>query len=305
MNNALRTKINNLMLKNPVMVASGTFGYGEEFHDMYDISRLGAVITKGISLKPREGNPMPRTVETSSGMLNSIGLANVGIGAFLDEKLPFLSSMGATIIVNIFGSVMDEYGELAGRLDGARDVSAVEINISCPNVKAGGLQFGSDVKSASKVTKMVRDEFSRSVIVKLSPQLPGIVEIAKAVQGAGADALTIINAVPGMAIDIASRRPVLGNISGGLSGPAIRPIAIKCVYDVAGAVKIPIIGCGGIMDAEDALEFIMAGATAIQVGTANFVNPMAALEIIDGLRDYCGANKLSSIKEIVGAARLS
>lgn len=287
------------------MVASGTFGYGEEFHDMYDISRLGAVITKGISLKPREGNPMPRTVETSSGMLNSIGLANVGIGAFLDEKLPFLSSMGATIIVNIFGSVMDEYGELAGRLDGARDVSAVEINISCPNVKAGGLQFGSDVKSASKVTKMVRDEFSRSVIVKLSPQLPGIVEIAKAVQGAGADALTIINAVPGMAIDIASRRPVLGNISGGLSGPAIRPIAIKCVYDVAGAVKIPIIGCGGIMNVEDALEFIMAGATAIQVGTANFVNPMAALEIIDGLRDYCGANKLSSIKEIVGAARLS
>lgn len=303
MKSPLSIKIGSMQLKNPVMVASGTFGYGEEFHDMYDISRLGAVITKGISLKPCEGNPMPRTVETSSGMLNSIGLANVGIEAFLGEKLPFLSSAGATIIVNIFGSAMDEYGELAGRLDGARDVSAVEINISCPNVKAGGLQFGSDVKSASKVTKMVRDEFSRSVIVKLSPQLPGIVEIAKAAQGAGADALTIINAVPGMAIDIASRRPVLGNISGGLSGPAIRPIAIKCVYDVAGAVKIPIVGCGGIMNAEDALEFIMAGATAIQVGTANFVNPMAALEIIDGLGDYCKVHNLPLIQEIVGVAR--
>ncbi|MBT3181059.1 MAG: dihydroorotate dehydrogenase [Deltaproteobacteria bacterium] len=304
MTSMLMTKIGSLELKNPVMVASGTYGYGEEFDDMYDISKLGAVVTKGVSLKPREGNPMPRVIEVASGMLNAIGLANVGIDNFLSEKLPFLVSRNATVIVNIFGSTIDEYSELAKLLDDHDGVSAVEVNISCPNVKAGGVQFGTDPKVAAKITKLVKKAFSKTVIVKLSPQVSDICAIAKAVEDAGADALSLINTIPAMAIDVDSRKPVLANITGGMSGPAVKPVALKLVYDVARSVRIPVVGLGGIMTTDDALEFLLAGASAVQIGTANFVNPKVALDVISGMDSYCRKLNLSSVQEVVGALEI-
>ncbi len=298
----LTTVIGSLTLKNPVMVASGTFGYGEEFqNDLYDISQLGAVVTKGISLEPRAGNPMPRVVETASGMLNAIGLPGVGVEAFVSEKLPLLRAARATVIVNIFGPDVDAYRGVAERLAGVDGVAAIEVNISCPNVKSGGIQFGVDPQAAAKVTQAVREVFPGSLIVKLSPQCSDIPGMARAVVDAGADALSLINTIPAMAIDPITRRPQLSNVVGGLSGPAIKPIALRMVREAAGAVPVPIIGMGGIMDALDAVEFLLAGATAVQVGTANFVRPMAALEIIEGLQRYGDEQGVARIADLIGA----
>ena len=294
----LKVNIGKLELKNPVMVASGTFGYGEEFAELYDISKLGAVVTKGISLKPREGNPMPRIIETPSGLINAIGLANVGVETFLKEKMPFLRKAQATVVVNIFGESIEEYMAIALKLEGAMGVSALEINISCPNVAAGGSCFGTDPKLAQQVTEAVRKVSSFPLIVKLSPQVTSIVEIAKAVESVGADAVSLINTIPAMAIDMKTRRPVLANITGGLSGPAVKPIALKMVWDVSHSVSIPVIGMGGISDAKDAIEFLIAGAKAIQVGSANFVKPAAALDIISGIRSYLIEENFDGINRI-------
>ncbi len=298
----LKVKIGSLTLKNPVITASGTFGYGEEFHEsFYDIAKLGAVVTKGISLKPRAGNEMPRVIETASGMLNAIGLANVGLDAFLSDKLPYLARTGAVVIANILGSTVEEYAEVARRLDSAEGVMALEQNISCPNVKCGGLQFGIDPESAAVAVRAVRKAFSRTLIVKLSPQASSIPAMARACEEAGADAISLINTIPAMAIDVRTKKPVLANVTGGLSGPAIKPVALRMVYEAAGAVKIPIIGIGGIMNAADAVEFMLAGASAIQIGTANFVRPMAAMEIIEGIEVYCRENSISRVGELTGA----
>lgn len=298
----LETKIGALVLKNPVMVASGTFAYGEEFHgEIYDISRLGAVVAKGVSLEARAGNPMPRTVETASGMLNAIGLANVGVDAFIAEKVPFLVQAGAVVVANIFGRAPEEYAEVAKRLSPVAGVRAVEINISCPNVKAGGVQFGTDPALAAEVVRAVRAAFPRTLIVKLSPQCADIPAMARALAGAGADALSLINTIPAMAIDARTRRPLLANVTGGLSGPAIKPVALRMVHEAARAVDLPIIGIGGIMSATDAVEFLLAGASAIQVGTANFIRPRAAMEIIEGLSDYCREQGVAAVRDVVGA----
>jgi dihydroorotate dehydrogenase (NAD+) catalytic subunit len=296
----LKIKIGRLEMKNPVMAASGTFGYGEEFSELYDISKLGAVVSKGVSLKPRLGNPMPRVYETASGMLNAIGLENVGVEVFLKEKLPFLRKVQANVVVNIFGESIEEYVAVALRLEGAVGVSALELNISCPNVAQGGMVFGTNPKSASQVTQAVRKVTSLPLIVKLSPQVPDITEIARAVTDAGADCLSVINTIPGMAIDIKTAKPRLANVTGGLSGPAIKPIALKLVWDVARSVKIPVIGAGGIVTAEDAIEFMLAGATAVQVGTSNFIKPMCAIEIVNGIRSYLIEEKIPDVSKIIG-----
>jgi dihydroorotate dehydrogenase (NAD+) catalytic subunit len=300
----LRTKLGPLALKNPVMTASGTFGYGREYEPLTDLNLLGAVVVKGLSLKPRGGNPPPRTVETPCGMLNSIGLANIGTEAFVEEKLPWLKRLDTAIIVNIYGESFDEYGELAKRLKDVHGVSAIEVNISCPNVDSGGMAFGTDPYASAKVTERVLKNTDKPVIVKLSPNVTDIRLVAKEVEGAGADALSLINTLTGMAIDIESRRPVLANISGGLSGPAIRPIALHMIYQVVKTVEIPVIGVGGIMSYRDALEFLIAGATAIQVGTANFVNPRATIEIIEGIRRYCIEKGITEIGELIGSLEI-
>jgi dihydroorotate dehydrogenase (NAD+) catalytic subunit len=296
----LKINIGKLELKNPVMVASGTFGYGEEFAELYDISKLGAVVTKGISLKPRAGNPMPRVIETSSGMINAIGLANVGVEAFLREKLTFLRKSQATVIVNIFGESIEEYVALALKLEGMMGISALELNISCPNVAAGGACFGTDIKLAESVTTAVRKVSSFPLIVKLSPQVTDIVSLAKAVVSAGADALSLINTIPAMVIGLTNQRPAVANITGGLSGPAIKPIALRMVWEVARAVNVPIIGVGGIMSASDAIEFFLAGACAIQVGTANFKMPNIALDILSGIRSYLIEHQLNDVRHLIG-----
>lgn len=302
----IAVNIGALKLKNPVMVASGTFGYGEEFHEsFYDIGKLGAVVTKGISLEPRTGNPMPRVIETASGMLNAIGLANVGLEAFLSEKLPFLVSAQATVVVNVLGNTGDEYAQVAGALNDAEGVSAIELNISCPNVRVGGLQFGVDPGAAAEVVAAARKVFSRTLIVKLSPQASSIPAMAKAVEDAGADAVSLINTIPAMAIDAKRRRPVLANVTGGLSGPAIKPVALRMVYEASRAVKIPVIGMGGIMNATDAIEFLIAGASALQIGTANFVSPMAAMEIIEGIERWCADEGVASCCDIIGALKMN
>lgn len=298
----LTTAIGSLELKNPVLVASGTFGYGEEFHDeLYDIARLGAIVTKGISLASRKGNPMPRVVETASGMLNAIGLANVGVDCFLAEKLPFLVTAGATVIVNCFGSTVEEYAEVARRLDAADGVAAIELNISCPNVSAGGVQFGTNPRLAAEVTRAVREATALPLWVKLSPQVADIAAMAAAVVEGGADAISLINTIPAMVIDAQARRPVLANITGGLSGPAIKPVALRAVYEVARAIDRPIVGMGGIMCARDAVEFLLAGATAVQIGTANFVQPTTAIDVVDGLSSYCQNHGIAAVRELTGA----
>ena len=299
----LTTKIGPLSLQNPVIAASGTVGYGLELEPLVDLNRLGALVVKGLSLKPMAGNPPPRIVETPGGMLNAIGLANVGLQAFLKDKLPRLRKFTSPIIVNIYGHHTEEYGELASELRGVEGVAALEVNISCPNVECGGMAFGVDPAASAQVTETVVKNTDKPVIVKLSPNVTDIKTIAKAVEAAGASALSLINPLTGMAIDIESRKPKLANIVGGLSGPAIKPIALYMVYQVARTVKIPIIGMGGIMDHRDAIEFLMVGARAVEIGTANFVNPRATLEVIEGIRTYCAENGIQRIGEIVGSLR--
>jgi dihydroorotate dehydrogenase (NAD+) catalytic subunit len=296
----LRVTIGDVELENPVMTASGTFGYAKEFEDLVDLNRLGAVIVKGLSIQPTEGNPPPRTIETPCGMLNAIGLENVGIDAFIEHKLPFLKTLKPPIFVNIYGKKEEEYAELAARIDHLDAIAGIEVNISCPNVKAGGQAFGVDPKAASRVVEAVRKKTRKLVIVKLSPNVTDIRAIARCVEDAGADVLSLINTITGMAIDVEARRPVLANITGGLSGPAIKPVALRMVWQVAQAATIPIIGVGGIMKARDALEFIIAGASAVQVGTANFVNPRATTDILDGLEEFMCENGISKITELVG-----
>lgn len=284
--------------ENPVWVASGTFGYGEEYAEIYDVSKLGAIVTKSVTLEPRQGHPPPRVVETPSGMLNAIGLQNVGVDAFIKEKLPYLRKLNTRVIVNIAGSNINEYVEVTKRLERKRGIDALEVNISCPNVKMGGIEIGADSRLAMKTIRSVKRVSSHPVIAKLSPNVTDITEIAKAVEDAGADAVSLINTLVGMVIDVRTRKPALSNGRGGLSGPAIRPVAVAMVYKVAKAVDIPVIGIGGITNTDDALQFFLAGAKAVQVGTANFINPKAPLEIISGLRQYCRENRLGNVSRI-------
>ncbi|NQU14694.1 MAG: dihydroorotate dehydrogenase [Desulfobacteraceae bacterium] len=299
----LQVSLGPLKLKNPVLTASGTFGYGQEFSHLVDLNRLGGIVVKGLSLKPRAGNPPPRTVETPCGMLNAIGLANMGVDAFLEERLPLLRELNTTVIANIYGHTLEEYGAVAARLRGVEGISAVEVNISCPNVEQGGMAFGTDPDISARVTERVLEKSDRPVIVKLSPNVTDIRVVARAVEKAGADGISLINTLTGMAIDIETRLPRLGNISGGLSGPAIRPVALHMVYQVVKTVNIPVIGIGGIMDYQDALEFLIAGARAVQVGTANFVNPRASLDIIEGLRGFCREQGITAIDEIIATVK--
>ena len=292
-----------LLLANPVMTAAGTFGYGIEYSQLVDIRRLGAVVCKSTTLEARQGNPQPRLVETACGLLNSVGLQNIGVEAVVKDKAPVWAGWKIPVIVSIAGESSDEYARVAGRLEGVAGVSGVEVNISCPNVASGGMEFGTDPRAAEKVTAAVKAASSLPVIVKLSPNVTDIVEIALAVAQAGADAITLINTVRGMAIDAGGEKPALGNVIGGLSGPAIKPIALYMVYRVVGAVHVPIIGCGGIGCTDDALEFIMAGASAVQVGTANLAHPQAALDVLDGIEQLTTARGIRSLKDITGIAR--
>lgn len=296
----MATNIGPLHLKNPVMTASGTFGYGQEYAAYVDLNKLGAVVVKGLSLKPRPGNPPPRIMETAAGMLNAVGLQNIGVEAFLTEKLPFLRRFDTKVIVNIYGETYSEYAKVAQKLSSAEGIHALEVNVSCPNVKKGGLSFGADPKAAARVTRAVKDATSLPVIVKLTPNVTDIAAIAEAVEEAGADAVSLINTLAGLSVDIRTRRPHLKNVTGGLSGPAIKPVALRMVWEVARRVSIPVIGVGGIMTAEDALEFLIVGAKAVQVGTANFVNPLATVEIIEGMRQFLTALKIKNINEIIG-----
>ena len=290
------------ILKNPVITASGTFGYGMEYGDMFDIERLGAVICKGVTLEPREGNPQPRLVETDLGLLNAVGLENIGVEAVIRDKAPCWAEWGVPVIVNIAGENEREYAEIAARLEGICGIAAVEVNISCPNVASGGMEFGTSPKAAAAITAAVRDATTMPVIVKLSPNVTDITLIAAAVCDAGADALTLINTVRGMAIDSGTGKPVLGNIIGGLSGPAIKPVALYAVFRVSQVVNIPVIGCGGIMCAEDAIEFFQAGASAVQVGTATLSEPAAALKVLDGIEAYLAQRDIKNLRSILGIA---
>ncbi len=301
---SLKVNIGKISLPNPVMVASGTFGYGLEAKNLVDIKKIGAIVTKGISLKPRRGNPPPRIVEVYGGILNSIGLQNIGVEAFVRDKLPELRRAGARVIVNIFGDTPEEYREVARILDKERGITALEVNISCPNRKEWGRIFAHDPKLTGEEENAVKGATSLPVIVKLSPNVTDIGEIALAAEVNGADAISAINTVIGMAIDVEERRPVLQNITGGLSGPAIKPIALRCVYEVIRRVKIPVIGTGGIMNARDALEFLLLGARAVQVGTATFINPSSAIDIIDGIQRYLKEKKIDSLEKIIKTLRI-
>ncbi len=293
--------IAGLHLKNPVMTASGTFGYGGEFKDLVDLNRLGAIIVKGLSLAPAAGNPPPRIVETPAGMLNAIGLENIGIEAFRKTRLKFLRHLDTPVIVNLYGRQAEDYEALATIVESESDIAAIEVNISCPNVKAGGIAFGVSAAAAGELTGRIRRCTTKPMIVKLSPNVTDIVPIARSVAAAGADALSLINTITGMAVDVESRRPKLANITGGLSGPAIRPVAVRMVWQTARAVDIPVIGIGGIMNHRDALEFLIAGASAVQVGTANFVNPGATMAVIDGLADHLKAHDIADINDLIGS----
>jgi len=296
----LAVEIGALKIKNPVMTASGTFGYGEEYASYVDLNNLGAIVVKGLSLKPRLGNPPPRIMETASGMLNAVGLQNIGVEAFIAEKLPCLRKYDVAVIANIYGETYAEYQKIAGKLSSVKGVHALEVNISCPNVKKGGLSFGSDPKVAAEVTRRVKGETNLPVIVKLTPNVTDIVAIAQAVEKAGADAVSLINTLTGMSVDLKTRMSHLKNITGGLSGPAIKPVALRMVWQVVKRVSIPVIGIGGIMNAEDALEFLILGAKAVQIGTANFINPRATLNIIEGIQNYLIDNKIEDINDIIG-----
>lgn len=302
---SLSVAVGPLRLQNPLLTASGTFGYGAEYAPFIDLNCLGALIVKGLSLKPRAGNPPPRIMETAGGMLNAIGLQNVGVRAFIAEKLPFLRNFAVPVIANIFGETVEEYQEVAALLEQAGGISALELNISCPNVKKGGVAFGADPALAAEVTAKVKAASSLPLIVKLTPNVTDIATIAASVEDAGADALSLINTITGMSVNVERRTPHLKNITGGLSGPAIKPIALRMVWQAVQRVKIPVIGCGGIATAEDALEFLIVGARAVQVGTANFVNPAAVTDILAGLDAYLKKHQLSDIGEIIGTLTIT
>lgn len=298
----LGVKLGNLKLKNPVMTASGTFGYGLEFQQFYDIQSLGGIVVKGTTLEPRAGNPPPRLAETPAGMLNSVGLENPGVDYVIKEIMPQLANLDLAVIVNISGNTIEEYGLLAQKLNNVPGVAGLEVNISCPNVKAGGMAFGTCPIQAAEVIKIAREQTDLPLIAKLSPNVTDVVGIARSVEEAGADVISLINTLLGMAIDLAGKKPVLANVMGGLSGPAVKPVALRMVWQVSQAVKLPIIGMGGITSTEDALEFILAGASAVSVGTGSLVNPKLALEIVEGLEIYCQQEGLSQIKDLIGLA---
>jgi dihydroorotate dehydrogenase (NAD+) catalytic subunit len=285
------------------MTASGTFGYGTEYSHLFDIGRLGAIVTKGTTLSPRDGNAQPRLVETAGGLLNSIGLQNIGVKVLIKEKAPVWANWRLPVIVNIAGETTSDYAKLAGMLDGVAGISGLEVNISCPNITVGGAEFGAEPKSAARVTAAVRAATSLPLLVKLTPNTGDIAGVAIAVARAGADAISLINTLKGMAIDITGRRPLLGSVTGGLSGLAIKPVALAMVYEVAGSVDLPIVGCGGITGASDAIEFIMAGASAVQVGTASFANPQASLDVLEGIKRFMEKEGIEDIVELIGAAR--
>ena len=299
----LSIDIGRITIQNPIMTASGTFGYGEEFAPFVDLIELGGIIVKGISLEPRAGNAPSRIVETPSGMLNAIGLQNVGIDAFIEKKIPMLEKLGCVVFVNVLGDSIEDYAEIARRLDPYESMHGLEINISCPNVKKGGVAFGTDPDMAARVTEAVRKNTSKPVMVKLSPNVTSVAAMAKAVESAGADSISVINTLIGMAIDAKTRKPVLDNVIGGLSGPAIKPIALRMVFEAAKVVNIPVIGIGGINSLDDVLEFLIAGASAVQVGTMNFVNPAAAGELLHGLHDYLDKENLQ-LQDLIGSLEL-
>lgn len=297
----LNVNLGKISFKNPVLTASGTFGYGEEFADFIDLNRLGGIIVKGTTLEPRQGNDYPRMAETPSGMLNAVGLQNKGVDYFISEIYPNLTRYNHTnFIVNVSGSKVEDYSEVCRRIEERTDIKCVEINISCPNVKQGGMAFGTTAHGAAEVTKAVRSAFTGTVIMKLSPNVTDITEIARAVESEGADAVSMINTLMGMAIDVERRRPKLSTVTGGLSGPAVRPVAVRMVWQAYKTVKIPIIGLGGIMNASDALEFIMAGASAIEIGTANFVDPRTSVQVIEGIENFCTRHNVCDINELIG-----
>ena len=297
----LTVKIGKMILKNPVIVSSGTFGFGKEFEDFFDLNDLGAIIPKGISLKPMGGNPPPRIFETEGGILNSIGLQNPGFQEFIKNKLPYCRNLKTHLIINFFGNTQKEYMELARRFDSVPGISGLEMNISCPNIKRGGIVFGTDPQMTYRLVHAVRKMTSLTLIVKLSPNVTDIALMAKSVEEGGADAVSLVNTFRAMALNIHSKKPELGNVIGGLSGPAIKPIALRMVWEVHQAVQIPILGMGGIMSAEDAIEFIMVGASAIQIGTANLINPKTGVEVIHGIKRYLIQNKINRIQKLIGA----
>lgn len=296
----LSTRLGDIKLKNPVLTASGTFGYGTEYSDFIDLSRLGGFVVKGTTLEPREGNPYPRMAETPSGMLNAVGLQNKGVDHFIEHTYPTIAGCGAEVIVNVSGKSIDDYAATAEKLSTLPGLRAIELNISCPNVKQGGMAFGTTCDGAASVVKAVRKVWPGHLMVKLSPNVTSITDIAKAAEDAGADSLSLINTLLGMAIDVERQKPVLSTITGGLSGPAVKPVAVRMVWQVCKAVNIPVVGLGGIRTAADALEFIMAGAKAIEVGTANFIDPTITIQIIDGLTDYCERHGVEHITDLCG-----
>lgn len=296
----LGVNIGGLKLKNPVLTASGTFGYGEEFSDFVDLNRLGGFIIKGTTINHREGNPYPRMAETPSGMLNAVGLQNKGVDYFIDNIYPRIKDVDSHVIVNVSGATIDDYVAVCEKLASLDKINAIEVNISCPNVKQGGMAFGTTSAGAAQVAKAVRNAYPKTVIIKLSPNVTDITEIARAVEAEGADAVSLINTLLGMAIDVEKQRPCLSTITGGLSGPAVRPIAVRMVWQVAKSVNIPVVGLGGIMNGRDAIEFLLAGASAIQVGTANFIDPSVTMKIVDYMKDYCQRHGVSDINDIIG-----
>ena len=300
----LDIKIGKLQLKNPVMTASGTFGYGTEYSDFMDLSRIGGIFVKGTTLRDRQGNPYPRMAETPSGMLNAVGLQNKGVDYFIDHIYPTVKDIDTNIIVNVSGSTIEDYVETAEKLNSLEKIPAIELNISCPNVKEGGMAFGTSCLSASQVVRAVRRAYKKNLIVKLSPNVTDISEIALAVEAEGADSVSLINTLLGMAIDSERRKPVLSTITGGLSGPAVKPIALRMVWQVAKVVKIPVIGLGGIMNAADAIEFMLAGASAIQIGTANFIDPTVSVKVVEGINEYLDRKGFKSVTEIIGALEI-
>ncbi len=297
----ISTKIGGLNLKNPVLTASGTFGYGTEYKDLVDLNSLGGIIVKGTTLNPREGNDYPRMAETPSGMLNAVGLQNKGVDYFINNIYPTISNYDTEIIVNVSGATVSDYVAVAERISELDKINAIEVNISCPNVKQGGMVFGTTAEGASEITSAIRRIYNKTLIVKLSPNVTDIVSIAKAVEDSGADSVSLINTLLGMAIDVEHQKPVLSTITGGLSGPAVRPVAVRMVWQVAKAVKIPVIGLGGISSGRDAMEFILAGASAVQVGTANFIYPNITIEIINYIKEYCSRHNVKDITELIGA----
>ena len=297
----LKVNIGALKLKNPVLTASGTFGYGEEFADFVDLTRLGGFIVKGTTLHPREGNPYPRMAETPMGMLNAVGLQNKGVHYFVEHIYPRLKDLDTNVIVNVSGSSVEDYCETAAIINELENIPAIELNISCPNVKHGGMTFGVHPEAAAEVVSAVRSAYHKTLIVKLTPNVTDITEIAKAVEGAGADSISLINTMLGMAIDAERRKPLLSTVTGGLSGPCVKPVALRMVWQVAKVVKVPVVGLGGIMNATDAIEFLLAGATAIELGTANFIDPAITVKVVDGINDYLDRHGFKSVQEIIGA----